>query len=66
MAGPANSLRGNQPLEDMAAEPEVCLHIHIAATGGQPGVGAREDLHLSLYCVLCDIGHERGVSAACR
>lgn len=65
MADLAYFLRGNQPLEDIAVEPEYCLHVHIAGEGGQPGVGNREDLHLHLFRILRDIGYERGVSAAC-
>jgi len=65
MADIAYFLRGNQPLEDIAIEPEYCLHVHVAGEGGQPGVGDREDLHLRLFRILRDIGYERGVSAAC-
>jgi sugar phosphate isomerase/epimerase len=65
MADLAYFLRGNQPLEDIAIEPEYCLHVHIAGERGQPGVGDREDLHLRLFRILRDIGYERGVSAAC-
>jgi hypothetical protein len=65
MDGLAYFLRGNQPLEDIALEPEYCLHVHIAGEGGQPGVGDREGLHLSLFHALRDIGYERGISAAC-
>ena len=65
MADVAYFLRGNQPLEDIAKEPEYCLHVHIAGDGGQPGVGGRIDLHTRLFRILRDIGYERGVSAAC-
>jgi hypothetical protein len=58
-------IRGNQPLEHIAREPEYCLNVHIAGDGGQPGVGDRTDLHTRLFRVLRDIGYERGVSAAC-
>ena len=65
MADLAYFLRGDQPLDDIALDPDYCLHVHIAGEGGQPGVGNREDLHLRLFRVLRDIGYERGVSAAC-
>ena len=65
MADLAYFIRGNQPLETIAQEPDYCLHVHIAGDGGQPGVGDRVDLHTQLFRVLRDIGYERGVSAAC-
>jgi sugar phosphate isomerase/epimerase len=65
MADLAYFIRGNQPLEHIAREPEYCLHVHIAGDGGQPGVGDRVDLHTHLFRVLRDIGYEGGVSAAC-
>ena len=65
MADLAYFLRGDQPLDDIALDPDYCLHVHIAGEGGQPGVGNREDLHLRLFRLLRDIGYERGVSAAC-
>jgi sugar phosphate isomerase/epimerase len=65
MADVAYFLRGNQPLEHIAEDPEYCLHVHIAGEGGQPGVGDRVELHTRLFRILRDIGYERGVSAAC-
>lgn len=65
MADIAYFLRGNQPLEHIAEEPEYCLHLHIAGEDGQPGVGDRVDLHTRLFRILRDIGYERGVGAAC-
>ena len=34
MADVAYLLRGNQPLEDIAKEPEYCLHVHLPVTAG--------------------------------
>lgn len=65
MADVAYFLRGNQPLEQITADPDYCLHVHIAGEGGQPGVGDRVDLHTRLFRILRDIGYEHGVSAAC-
>ncbi len=65
MADLAYFIRGNQPLELIAEEPDYCLHVHIAGEGGQPGVGDRQEILLRLFRVLRDAGYERGVSAAC-
>ena len=65
MADLAYFIRGSQPLEHIAREPDYCLHVHIAGDHGQPGVGDRIDLHTRLFRILRDIGYERGVSAAC-
>jgi sugar phosphate isomerase/epimerase len=58
-------LKGNQPLEHIAADPAYCLHVHIAGDHAQPGVGNLEHVYLSLFRILRDIGYTRGVSAAC-
>ena len=55
----------DQPLEDIAKEPEYCMHCHIAGEHGQPGVGDCVEEHTRLFRILRDIGYERGVSAAC-
>lgn len=56
----------DQPLEDIAKEPEYCLHCHIQGDGGaQPNVGGREKTFLRLFSIFRDIGYQRGVSAAC-
>lgn len=65
MADLAYFIRGNQPLELIADEPDFCLHVHIAGEGGQPGVGDKDELLTRLFRILRDIGYERGVSAAC-
>ncbi len=58
-------LKGNQPFEHIAADPDYCLHVHIAGDHAQPGVGDLEDVFLRLFRILRDIGYTRGVSAAC-
>lgn len=58
-------IQGNQPLEHIAVDPDYCLHVHIAGTHAQPGVGDNETIHTQLFRVLRDIGYTRGVSAAC-
>ncbi len=56
----------DQPLEDVAKEPELCLHCHIQGDGGaQPNVGGREKTFLRLFTIFRDMGYQRGVSAAC-
>jgi sugar phosphate isomerase/epimerase len=55
----------DSPLEDIAKEPDYCMHVHIAGDGGQPGVGDNEETLLHLFRVLRDCGYERGVSSAC-
>lgn len=55
----------DQPLEDIAKEPEYCLHCHIQGDGGaQPNVGGREKTFLRLFSIFRDMGYQRGVSAA--
>lgn len=58
-------IAGNQPLENIAKDPEYCLHVHIAGEQAQPGHGDRKEIHTHLFRVLRDIGYTRGVSAAC-
>ena len=65
MADLAYLLKLNEPFEDVAKEPEWCLHCHIAGEHGQPGVGDRRDIHKRLFVVLRDMGYEGGVSCAC-
>jgi len=65
MADLAYFLEINQPFEDIALEPEWCMHCHIAGEGGQPGYGDRADTHKALFRVLRDINYEWAVSAAC-
>lgn len=63
MADMAYFLKLGQPLEDIAKEPEYCVHCHIAGDNGQPGIGQRP--HKRLFEILRDIGYEYGVSCAC-
>lgn len=65
MADLAYLLRLNEPFEDVAKEPEYCLHCHIAGEPAQPGTGDRVEIHKRLFRVLRDMGYERGVSCAC-
>lgn len=65
MADLAYFLRGGQDLEDIAREPDYCVHCHIAGEKGQPGVGDRREVHKRLFSLLREIGYTRGVSAAC-
>jgi sugar phosphate isomerase/epimerase len=58
-------LKLDQPLEDIAVEPEFCAHVHIAEGGGQPGIGDRTDVYERLFRILRDIGYQGGVSCAC-
>lgn len=58
-------IRGNQPFEHIAIDPDYCLHVHVAGVHGQPGVGNNEELLIQLFRALRDIGYTRGVSAAC-
>lgn len=58
-------LAGNQPLENIAKDPEYCLHVHLAGQRAQPGVGNLVESHTHLFRVLKSIGYVRGVSAAC-
>ncbi len=58
-------LKLDQPLEDIAVEPEYCTHVHIAEGGGQPGTGDRTDIYERLFRILRDIGYEGAVSCAC-
>jgi sugar phosphate isomerase/epimerase len=54
----------NEPLADIAVDPEYCLHVHVQGDTYQPNVGKRGDLHLQLFRILRGIGYQRGVSAA--
>ena len=58
-------LKLDQPLEDIAKEPEWCAHVHIAEGKGQPGTGDRTDLYERLFRILRDIDYQGAVSCAC-
>ena len=55
----------NQPLEDIAKEPEFCTHVHIAGDGGQPGIGDRTGTFERLFRILREIKYQGAVSCAC-
>ena len=63
MADMAYFLKLNQPFEDIATDPAMCVHVHVAGEGGQPGIGQRP--HKEMFRVLRDIGYTGGVSCAC-
>jgi sugar phosphate isomerase/epimerase len=65
MADLAYLLKLNEPCEDIAKEPEYCLHCHIAGEHGQPGIGNRVEIHKRLFRVLRDMGYQGAVSCAC-
>ena len=54
----------NEPLSDIAADPDYCLHVHIQGDKYQPNVGNRGPLLADLFRVLRNMGYARGVSAA--
>ena len=58
-------IAGNQPFEDIAKDPDYCLHVHIAGDNAQPGVGNRDEILTHLFRVLRDVKYKGGVSAAC-
>lgn len=53
-----------QPFEDIAIEPDYCLHVHIQGEKYQPNVGDCEEKILHIFRVLKDIGYHRSVSSA--
>lgn len=53
-----------QAFEDIALEPEFCLHVHIQGETYQPNVGDCTDKILHIFRVLRDIGYVRTVSSA--
>jgi sugar phosphate isomerase/epimerase len=54
----------NQPFEDIALEPDYCLHVHIQGDTYQPNVGNSTEKLLHLFRILRDMGYERTVSSA--
>ncbi|MBP1669109.1 MAG: hypothetical protein H6Q21_1475 [Bacteroidetes bacterium] len=54
----------NQPFEDIALEPDLCLHVHIQGERYQPNVGNCTEKILHIFRVLRDMGYERTVSSA--
>jgi sugar phosphate isomerase/epimerase len=65
MADLAYFLKLEQPISDIARQPEWCVHVHIAGDKGQPGVGDMSGIHLKLFRQLRDINYQGAVSCAC-
>ena len=57
-------IRGNWDYNDIAIQPDYCLHVHLANDHAQPGEGNRTELFLRLFAVLRRIGYTRSVCAA--
>ncbi len=53
-----------QPFEDIAIDPDLCLHVHIQGETYQPNVGDTKEKILHIFRVLKDIGYDRTVSSA--
>jgi sugar phosphate isomerase/epimerase len=53
-----------QAFEDIAREPDFCLHVHIQGETYQPNVGNCTEKILHIFRVLRDIGYKRTVSSA--
>jgi sugar phosphate isomerase/epimerase len=53
-----------QPFEDIALEPDLCLHVHVQGEKYQPNVGDCKDKILHIFRVLRDMGYQRSVSSA--
>jgi sugar phosphate isomerase/epimerase len=54
----------DQAFEDIALEPDFCLHVHIQGETYQPNAGNCTDKILHIFRVLRDMGYERTVSSA--
>lgn len=54
----------NEPFEDVAIDPEYCLHVHIQGDTHQPNFGDCAPKILHVFRVLRDIRYERTVSSA--
>jgi hypothetical protein len=54
----------NQSFEDIALEPEFCLHVHIQGETYQPNVSNCLEKILHIFRVLRNMGYERTVSSA--
>ncbi len=57
-------MRIGQPFEDIAIEPDLCLHVHVQGEKYQPNVGDCEEKILHIFRVLRDINYTRSVSSA--
>ena len=65
MADTAYFVQREQPLEDIAKAPELCIHCQTAGVKGQPGVGDLVELHTRLFRIFRDIKYKGAVSCAC-
>ena len=54
----------DEPFDDIAIEPEYCLHVHIQGDPYQPNYGNHDQKILRIFRILRDIGYERTVSSA--
>jgi sugar phosphate isomerase/epimerase len=54
----------DEPFQDVALAPELCLHVHIQGDTYQPNYGDHRDKILRIFRVLRDIGYQRTVSSA--
>jgi sugar phosphate isomerase/epimerase len=54
----------DEPFEDIAIDPDYCLHVHIQGDTYQPNVGDCTGKILHIFRVLRSIGYERTVSSA--
>ena len=54
----------DEPFEDIAIEPDYCLHVHIQGDPYQPNYGNHDEKILRIFRVLREIGYERTVSSA--
>jgi sugar phosphate isomerase/epimerase len=54
----------DEPFEDIALEPDQCLHVHIQGDKYQPNYGNHDRKILHIFRVLRDIGYQRSVSSA--
>jgi sugar phosphate isomerase/epimerase len=57
-------IRIDQSFEDIALEPDYCLHVHVQGEKYQPNVGDCEDKILHIFRILRDINYSRSVSSA--
>ena len=53
-----------QPFEDIALEPDYCLHVHVQGEKYQPNVGDSTEKILHIFRILKEIGYEMSVSSA--
>jgi sugar phosphate isomerase/epimerase len=54
----------DEPFEDIALDPDYCVHVHIQGDTYQPNYGNCTDKILHIFRVLRDVGYRRTVSSA--